>query len=136
MTRLHYLKTEELLGKTITSIEVMRSKEDDGEGEELILTTTDGWTYVYHHPQDCCESVTIKDICGELEWLLNSPLLLASEESKEQEGDSALYEDRSTTWTFYNFATVKGHVTITWFGESNGYYSEEVYLKKKLTGVE
>jgi hypothetical protein len=84
--------------------------------------------YVFFHSQDCCESVSINDIVGDLSDLVGEPLLVAEEVS----GESPVgFEDEyheSVTWTFYKFATRKGYVDVRWLGESNGYYSESVDL--------
>ena len=104
----------ELLGKTIIDI-------TQNYNDELIFKTQDGLTYKMHHYQDCCETVEIEDITGNLADLINSPILMAEEVSEDDENAS-----ESGTWTFYKFATIKGYVTIRWYGSSNGYYSESV----------
>jgi hypothetical protein len=77
----------------------------------------------FQHHQDCCESVYIEDICGDLDDLVGAPLVEA-EEVSDYEGEAT--GDESYTWTFYKFATRKGFVTVRWYGSSNGYYSESV----------
>lgn len=116
----------DLKGKTLTNIEV---------GDNTIdFYVGDTEHYRLYHNQDCCESVYIEDINGDVENLIGSPILVAEEMSdsydsyEPAEGDRApLSEyDESYTWTFYKLATIKGSVDIRFYGTSNGYYSESV----------
>ena len=95
--------------------------------EELVFVRDDGVRFVFHHFQDCCESVQIEDIVGDLQDLVGEPLLVA-EESSNDDGPQPSEYSESYTWTFYKFATRKGYVDVRWLGESNGYYSESVDL--------
>ena len=118
---------EEMVGITLAKIE-------GGEGgEEIRFTSTDGRVFRQHHYQDCCESVEVDEIHGDLDDLIGSPILLAEEAIYDNEpspdGKTPEYPD-SYSWTFYKMATAKGHVTIKWLGESNGYYSETVYFEE------
>jgi hypothetical protein len=116
----HRVDASALLGKTITSID------GDKSSEKLMFHFDDGSHAVMLHNQSCCESVEIEDIAGEFDDLIGSPLLQA-EESRSEELSNDYPE--SQTWTFYKFATIKGGVTIRWYGTSNGYYSESVDIE-------
>lgn len=115
----------DLLGKTITWIR--------NDGNRLEFETSDGYTYVQHHYQDCCESVSIEDICGDLCDIMDKPILLAECVTNRTDPQPLGCEEESYTWTFYKLSTIKGSVTIRWYGESSGYYSEEVDFAVKST---
>lgn len=110
-----------LVGKTLARI-------DDSRADELLFYTEEGECYRMYHEQDCCEHVFIEDICGNLDDLVGTPILLAEEVSEDREPVETW--DDSHTWTFYKIATVTGYVTIRWYGTSNGYYSEKVDFER------
>lgn len=115
----------DLLGKTLVAVE--GRKGDDS----ITFRVDNGDAYVLYHEQDCCESVRVEDICGEMSDLIGSPILQAEESTSNENPSDMLppkYQE-SFTWTFYRIATMKGQVVIRWYGESNGYYSEEVSFK-------
>lgn len=113
------IDVEELIGKVIIKIE--RFHDDD----ELLFNMSNGVIYKQFHSQDCCETVYLEDIEGDLNDLIGVPILNAERVTSDTSTD-----DESSTWTFYKFATIKGYVTIRWYGASNGYYSEEAYFCK------
>ena len=117
-----------LMGKTLIKIEVKSGFEDD----EILFICSDGTRYLMYHNQSCCESVTIEDICGDIDSLIGSPILVAEERSNEPLPPKYSGAE-SYTWTFYTLATVNGYVDIRWYGESNGYYSEGVDFIQLIT---
>lgn len=124
-----YVSFAELVGKTITQIVVSGDDYRDYDKARMRFICSDGTQYLMYHSQDCCEEVYIDDICGNIDNLLDSPILLA-EESSRHDNPKNRWTD-SNTWTFYKLATSKGYVTIRWYGESNGYYSEKVAFIKE-----
>ncbi len=72
--------------------------------------------------------MSIEDIIGQLSDLENSPITLAEVVTNSKDNSKG---STSFTWTFYKFATVKGYVTIRWYGSSTGYYSESVNMTIK-----
>lgn len=114
-----------LIGKTITNIEGLKKDSD-----EVYIKTSDGSVYYMFHDHECCESVWIEDVCGDVEDLIGSPVLVAEEVRSDEYEPLNKESDESYTWTFYKLATAKGYVDIRWYGTSNGYYSEGVDFKQ------
>jgi hypothetical protein len=143
MSYKHRVEANKLVGKTVISIDGNKNS------DQLTFHFDDGSHAVMFHSQDCCESVSIEDIAGDLKDLIGSPLLqveeVTSNEPDETEkarrakekadyelaNPNGYYYDsyESETWTFYKLATIKGYVTIRWYGTSNGYYSETIDIE-------
>lgn len=113
---------KDLIGKTISKIE--------NTSEEIIFYCDNGEVFKMMHYSDCCETVTVEDIIGDINDILLSPIMSASEDTSNTNPPDKNYTAESCTWTFYNIATIKGYVTIRWYGQSNGYYSERVDFEK------
>lgn len=112
-------KFSDLIGETLYKAVVTE--------DELRLHLTETHYVHFYHSQDCCESVYIESVVGDIEDLVGSEILVAEEVSYDA---PALDNwDESYTWTFYKFATIKGSVDIRWYGTSNGYYSEGVSVE-------
>jgi hypothetical protein len=115
-------KIEDMRGKVFTRV-------FGSVGGDTLVFENASERFVFFHAQDCCESVDINDIVGDLEDLVGEPLVIAEEVHGATEPDVEHYE--SYTYTFYKFATRKGYVDVRWLGESNGYYSESVSLGRE-----
>ena len=114
-----------LVGKTLTSV--------TNKGDELLFVCSDGYEYRMYHSQDCCESVSIEDMDGDLQELVGLPITVADESSSSElpEGvEPPECRDDEETWTFYRISNEKVFITIRWYGGSNGYYSTEVSFQQ------
>lgn len=117
----------ELKGKTLTDIKGLE------EGSEYQTFITDTEKYVLEHQEDCCESVILTKIIGDVNSILNSEIVLAEDDIGANEPEWA--KDRSYydsyTWSKYVIETKNGGRLEFWYlGESNGYYCEAAIFYK------
>lgn len=117
---------EDMRGQVFTK--VYANVDSNGDRTELVFEN-DEFIFTFMHEDDCCESVYIEDIVGDLNDLVGKPLDIVEEVEYDRDfnpPDVEPVSGESFTWTFYKFATIKGWVDVRWLGESNGYYSESV----------
>ena len=97
------------------------------DADEARFLLADGRVFVMLHHQDCCESVSLVDVCGDVADLHDAQVL----DAREEVGEDQSGKHESATWTFYILQTDKGAVTLRWLGMSNGYYSEGVSFEER-----
>jgi hypothetical protein len=122
----------EMLGKVYQDVSIHRYY-DDGHDEGfdvMIFHTSDLEGVVFCPYDEDSYLVEIIDICGDLRDLINSPILEA-EVISDAPGKGFAKHGESYEWTFYKYATIKGSVTVRWYGESNGYYATDVDMVTK-----
>jgi len=114
-----------MIGKTMQSVvAVTVPNAYKGRPNQIDFHAESGERYRMYHDQDCCESTDIEDIVGDLSDLVGSPIVMAEVVTSQTDPQRTDSFSESWTWTYYKFATAKGYVTIRWYGDSNGYYSE------------
>lgn len=113
-------KIDLLLGKTM--VHILR----DGMGKYILFVDNEGKSYLMYHDTECSEDVYIDDICGDLNDLIGSPIIVAERFTNCTHNKDL--GDGSFTYTFFKLATTKGYVNIRWYGTSNGYYSEDAHV--------
>jgi hypothetical protein len=128
-----YIDIETLIGKKIIELNIRES------ADEVLFGTDDGKKWIMHHNQDCCESVDLERVDGELSDLLYE--IITDAECKtfsgyEDDGDWPKFLLKEPEWleswtvSKLDFTTAKGLVSFIWQGRSNGYYGEEVQIEE------
>jgi hypothetical protein len=110
-----------LLGETVVA--VVRNA-----SHSVQLTTANYGVALFHLTGDCCSSSHFTDI-GQFDELIGATILEVDERIGESrpnlESDLRARSDEYhdvLSWHFLVFATNKGHVTVDWHNDSNGYY--------------
>jgi len=115
---------KDIVGKTIVKIKGLEA----GTYDKVVFTFDDGTEGIMQHYYNCCESVYLEDVCGDVDALIGSPILVAEESSSDENppGVTPPKHQDCYEWTFYKIDTAKGGVTLRWYGESSWYYSMSV----------
>ena len=105
---------EDMLGKTMKLVVV------DEDEETVVLMAVDGEKYRFF--EDIHSGVRMDGVSGDLSNLVGSPLLVADErvESSSVRIQGLHEEWEFRTWTFHEFATAKGSVTVRWSSHTDG----------------
>lgn len=86
------------------------------DGDVVYLDTNRG-VFMFHHVQDCCESVILADEPDLTNFVPGEVIVCAETRTEDLEVGYGIGKA-----TFYNIVTHSNFVDMRWYGESNGYY--------------
>lgn len=120
----------------MSKIKIMKglifNKIQQGNESSNLLTIENDWVEIVFKPEEEYSSdINLEDVVGDLNDLLDTPILIAesSEVDKFETGDE--YSDHSTA-TFYKLATKKGYVDMRFYGTGGAMYSTSVLVDFNL----
>ncbi|MEK2647414.1 DUF7448 domain-containing protein [Bdellovibrio sp. BCCA] len=112
-----------LLGKTIISHKLVDQKSN------LLLVGDDGMHYWLGGFSSDGGHVHLEDINGNLDDLLNSPILRAEEKTVLVPEDQKTHPGYTEDYYFYyEISTIKGSVHMRFYGEEGAYYSASAWF--------
>jgi hypothetical protein len=120
-TKIMDVEQLDLVNETLTHIDVAK--------DEVLLTTKSGRQIRLYHSQDCCESVLLEDIEGNIFSLIGAALTRCETQIEKDQPPKPEWNS-SWTRTKFIFSTDSDTVILKWIGESNGYYSESVDIQE------
>lgn len=99
------------------------------EESAIYFTTSKNKQYVLMHIDECCEDVDLVDIVGDLYSLVGNKIYLAEKISNSESKPLGRLQT-TYTWTYFKLASRGGYVTLSYYGTSNGHYTEDAKLYK------
>lgn len=124
------ISPQSFLGATITQVKGMKANGN------WVLLTTDRGTIKMGHERECCEWVTLIDVCGDPADLIGGTIAVFECRIGDAKGKSIPTKSRPRAptprqYTFYEIRTTKGDVTLRW-GEPDDHddnrYGEEISM--------
>lgn len=104
----------------------------DSDLRVIFKPKSEDFQIVLYHSPDCCETVNIDDVCGDLHDLEDTEILSAIRTHMDltpSDPGADIRHDQEDNY-YFKIDTAKGSVTIRWYGSSNGWYSTEVECVK------
>ncbi|MDE2425647.1 MAG: hypothetical protein KGO96_07050 [Elusimicrobia bacterium] len=111
------IEPSKLVGKTV--VKVVKETGSTRGTDAICLIMDDSTNILVVLDGDCCSGSYFEDK-NQFDELIGSKITEVLEEEDRTE-DNGAWE--RIIWSFLKFTTDKGHVTIDWRNESNGYYS-------------